>query len=114
MKFVFTARGEDEEAEYGFCVGIINGVLRRSWIKERFLRGGGGEKFGRGGAKLWRGGVGKGEWRLEEPFEVRLISSQPLFRGAEVGDEGTMEWVFWEIVSSLVGRSGCDGDSMLL
>jgi hypothetical protein len=67
------------------------GVLRRSWIRDRFLRGGGGERFGRGGANRWRGGVGgRDDMRLDEPLDLRFISSQPLYRGVEfdvgVGD----------------------------
>ena len=54
-------------------------------------------RFGRGGgAKWWKGGVGgREDMRLDEPLEVRFISSQPLFRGAEVvvgvGDDGRTE-----------------------
>jgi len=66
-------------------------------MRERFLRGGGGVRLGRGGrAKWWKGGVGgREDMRLDEPLDVRFISSQPLFRGAEVvvgvGDDGRTE-----------------------
>lgn len=56
--------------------------------------------------------------RLDEPFEVRFISSQPLFRGTEVivgvGDDGWTKYVDWVIVFSLSARSECGGDGMLL
>jgi hypothetical protein len=66
------------------CPAPASGVslFLLNWIKLRFLSGGGGERFGRGGLKRkGGGGVSRGEWRLAEPFDVRFISSQPLFIG---------------------------------
>jgi hypothetical protein len=108
VKLVLTVSGEYPFEEKG-VVGVMGwpmpakGILRRSWIKERFLRGGGGERFGRGGEKQKGGGEGRGEWRDAEPFDVRFISSQPLFTGI-FGDFGDAEYVDVEATtaSSLV------------
>jgi hypothetical protein len=59
-----------------------SGVFRLNWIKERFLSGGGGVGL-RGRLKRKVCGGERGEGSEEEPFEVRFISSQPLFIGIE-------------------------------